>query len=317
MIFVNILEYVENFCEFCNDDTHKVMITDRKTGIYLNPLCTAEDVVSAMQMLENEEQRRVLMGFFKTGKGQYGEGDKFLGLRVPETRTIVKAAKDLPMGEIGKLLESPWHEVRLCGFLVLVSQFERAVKEVEKNAKSFVHKCKGNDNYLVAMERCDAIVDFYVRNAKRANNWDLVDMSCYKILGRWLLVGTRVRYEDKMAVLDRLAESDNLWERRISMVSTMATTMAGDPSVALRYAKFHLRMFEQKSEWSHDLMHKAVGWMLREVGKRCDMDVLREFLLEYACMMPRTALRYTIEQMNEDERRRWMMQGRDLETIVP
>ena len=268
-----------------------------RNGVTLE-FCAADDVVAAMQVLENEEQRRVLMTFFKTGVGQYGEGDEFLGLRVPETRAVAKMARNLPVEEIGKLLESPWHEVRLCGFLVLVFQFERATKELGR---------RDEEVRFSAMERCDAIAMFYVQNAQRANNWDLVDMSCYKILGRWLLVNTRVGYEDKMAVLNRLAMSNNLWERRISMVSAMATTMAGDPSVALTFAELHLRMFVQKPEWSHDLMHKAVGWMLREVGKRCGMDVLRDFLAKHAGTMPRTALRYAIERMNEDERRLWIM----------
>ena len=269
--------------------------------VKLGMLGTAEDVVEAMRMLEDEEQREVLMRFFKTGVGQYGEGDRFLGVRVPETRAVVKVARELPMGEIGKLLKSPWHEVRLCGFLVLVHQFEKAAKALGGRDEA----ARG-----VAMERCDDIAKFYVRNAKRANNWDLVDMSCYKILGRWLLVQTKVKHEDKMAVLDRLAVSDNLWERRISMVSAMATSMVGDPEVALKYAEMHLRLFAEKPEWSHDLMHKAVGWMLREVGKRCDVEALREFLSVHAGTMPRTALRYAIELMNEDERRRWMSVGR-------
>lgn len=291
-----------------------IMERNRKGGAKSAMLHTAEDVVAAMQMLENEEQREVLMRFFKTGVGQYGEGDLFLGLRVPETRAVVKVARDLPMAEIVALLKSPWHEVRLCGFLVMVSQFERAAKDVESCVKGLCgngeRRIEGMERCNDAMLRCDAIADCYVKNAKCANNWDLVDMSCYKILGRWLLVHTNVRYDDKVAVLDRLAMSDNLWERRISMVSAMAATMAGDPSVALKYAELHLRMFVQKPEWSHDLMHKAVGWMLREVGKRCSMDVLRHFLSDYACTMPRTALRYAIEQMNEDERRQWMMAGR-------
>ena len=274
--------------------------TRKRKCVHSAMYSTADEVVAAMQMLENEEQKTVLMRFFKTGAGQYGDGDMFLGLRVPETRAVAKVARDLPMEEIGKLLESPWHEVRLCGFLVLVSQFERAMKGLGK---------RDEDVRRRAMERCDAIAKFYLQNAKHANNWDLVDLSCYKILGWWLVVITSIGHEDKVAALDRLAMSDNLWERRISMVSTMAPTMDGDPSYALRFAELHLRMFVHKPEWSHDLMHKAVGWMLREVGKRCDMDVLREFLSEYACMMPRTALRYAIEQMDDGERKRWLMHG--------
>ena len=279
--------------------------------------CTADDVLEAMRMLENEEQRKILMGFFKTGVGQYGEGDKFLGLRVPETRAVVKWSTNLPIDEVEKLLKSFWHEVRLCGFLILVSQFEKAMKKLgkhqgvcqaNKHSHNILHSKDKRDEITrdEAMEQCDAIAMFYVRNARYANNWDLVDMSCYKILGRWLLVQTNVEHKEKVAIFDRLAMSDNLWERRISMVSTLATTMASDPSMALKYAELHLRMFVQKPEWSHDLMHKAVGWMLREVGKRCDMNVLRDFLSKHAGTMPRTSLRYAIEQMNEDERKRWM-----------
>lgn len=230
-----------------------------------------------MQMLENPEQRKVLVGFFKTGKGQYGEGDEFLGLKVPETRAFVREYRTLPLPEVQLLLESQWHEVRLCGFLILVEQYNR----------------RG-----VSAEEKDRILKLYLANARRANNWDLVDLSCYKILGRWL-VESDATLEEKLRLMDRLANSDNLWEQRISMVSTMATLKVHDPSYAIRYAKHHLRH-------PHDLMHKAVGWLLREMGKRCGMDELRAFLTEHATLMPRTALRYAIERMEGEEREYWM-----------
>lgn len=238
---------------------------------------TAQELIAAMQMLENPEQRKVLMGFFKTGKGQYGEGDEFLGLKVPETRAFVKAYRGLPLKEVQVLLRNKWHEVRLCGFLILVDQYNRKGATAQAKAK---------------------ILKLYLTNARRANNWDLVDLSCYKILGRWL-VESDAPQEEKLQLMDRLANSDNLWEQRISIVSTMAPLKAHDPSYTLRYAKHHLHH-------PHDLMHKAVGWLLREMGKRCGMDELRAFLADYATTMPRTALRYAIERMDKEEREYWM-----------
>lgn len=240
---------------------------------------TAQELIEAMQMLENPEQRRVLMGFFKTGKGQYGEGDCFLGLKVPETRAFVKEYRSLPLNEVQKLLLSQWHEVRLCGFLILVDQYNR----------------KGTSD-----QDKERILKLYLDNARRANNWDLVDMSCYKILGQWL-VESKASKREKLQLLDKLANSDNLWEQRISMVSTMATLKVHDSSYTIRYAKHHLAH-------KHDLMHKAVGWLLREMGKRCSMDELRLFLSDYATFMPRTALRYAIEHMTKAERKYWKAQ---------
>lgn len=246
---------------------------------------TAKEVISAMQMLENPEQRKVLMGFFKTGKGQYGEGDKFLGLKVPETRAFVKEYRDLPLSEVQKLLESKWHEVRLCGFLILVDQYNsRKATEEDK----------------------EAILKLYLENTKHANNWDLVDLSCYKIIGKWLVESEATKAE-KLHLMDNLANSDNLWEQRISIVSTMATLKAKDTSYTLRYARHHLNH-------KHDLMHKAVGWLLREMGKRCGMDELRQFLSVYASTMPRTALRYAIERMDKEEREYWM-KGKAIATL--
>lgn len=238
---------------------------------------TAQELIMAMQVLENPEQRKVLMGFFKTGKGQYGEGDEFLGLKVPETRAFVKEYRTLPLPEVQMLLKSRWHEVRLCGFLILVDQYNRKGAPVKDKER---------------------ILKLYLANAKRANNWDLVDLSCYKILGRWLVESDATK-EEKITLMDRLANSDNLWEQRISMVSTMATLKAHDTFYTLRYAKHHLHH-------KHDLMHKAVGWLLREMGKRCGMHELRDFLSEYSTLMPRTALRYAIERMDKEEREYWM-----------
>ena len=238
-----------------------------------------------MESLRNEKQRQVLMSFFKTGPGQYGEGDKFLGLKVPQTREVVKlTVKDTPLDEIPELLMSCWHEVRLCGLLMLVDKFSKLAT-----------KRLANDDQAISGR--DEIVKMYLQYAEQANNWDLVDLSAPKILGQWLLLPTRLG--DKHEIMDALAASPCLWKQRMSMVSTWKTTQQGDPSWCLRYAEVHLHH-------PHDLMHKAVGWMLREVGKRCSMDLLCQFLERYAHEMPRTALRYAIEQMSDDDRKYWM-----------
>ena len=246
---------------------------------------TAKEIIGYMESLQNEKQRQVLMGFFKTGPGEYGEGDQFLGLKVPQTREVVKlAVADTSLDEIPELLMSPWHEVRLCGLLMLVDKFGRLAK-------------KRLENDETAIRGRDEIVKMYLKYAEQANNWDLVDLSAPKILGIWLLLPSRLG--DKRKIMDALAASPCLWRQRMSMVSTWKTTQQGDPSWCLRYAEWHLHH-------PHDLMHKAVGWMLREVGKRCSMDLLRQFLERHANEMPRTALRYAIEQMSDDERKYWM-----------
>jgi len=269
---------------------------------------TAKEIIGYMESLRNESQRQILMGFFKTGPGEYGFGDEFLGLKVPQTREIVKAvAQGFSLSEVPELLMSKWHEVRLCGLLILVAQFEKlAIKRLENDAE--------------AIKKRDGILTIYLRYAERANNWDLVDLSVHKILGHWLLLptflgrdvnskefrskGTVPTLQDsldyKRQVLDELAASDNLWGQRMSIVCTWKTSQMGDPSWCLRYAEIHLHH-------PHDLMHKAVGWMLREMGKRVSMDLLREFLRQHAHEMPRTMLRYAIEKMSEKERKEWMM----------
>ena len=242
-----------------------------------------------MESLRNEEQRRVLMGFFKTGPGEYGEGDEFLGLKVPQTREVVRAAKDLPLSEVPVLLMSHWHEVRLCGLLIMVDMFEKqATKRLTHDAK--------------AITKRDEILTMYLKYAEQANNWDLVDLSAPKILGHWLLLPTHLgdgTENYKRLVLDELAQSSNLWRQRMSIVCTWKTSQMGDASWCLRYAEIHLHH-------PHDLMHKAVGWMLREMGKRVSMELLREFLRQHAHEMPRTALRYAIEKMTDTERKQWM-----------
>ena len=249
---------------------------------------TAGDVVAYMESLKNEEQREILMRFFKTGPGEYGEGDEFLGLKVPQTREIVKAAgRDFPLCEVPELLTNRWHEVRLCGLLILVAKFEKlATKRLENDAE--------------AVKKRDEILKMYLQYAEYANNWDLVDLSVHKILGHWLLLPSNLGGRDyKEHLLDELAQSNNLWKQRMSMVCTWKTTQQGEPSWCLRYAEMHLHH-------PHDLMHKAVGWMLRELGKRISMDLLRGFLRHHVHEMPRTMLRYAIEKMSDAERREWM-----------
>jgi 3-methyladenine DNA glycosylase AlkD len=271
-------------------------------------MMTAKDIISYMESLRNEEQRRVLMGFFKTGPGEYGEGDEFLGLKVPQTREVVKLAltidhgpltinhgpltigpEPLTIDEVPELLMSKWHEVRLCGLLILVAKFEKLA------AKRLVNDAE-------AIKKRNEILTMYLQYAERANNWDLVDLSAPKILGAWLKTPScpPAKGEDwKRRVIDELAQSDNLWKQRMSIVCTWKTSQMGDPSWCLRYAEIHLHH-------PHDLMHKAVGWMLREMGKRCSMDLLRDFLRQHAHEMPRTMLRYAIEKMSEKERKEWM-----------
>ena len=250
---------------------------------------SAKEIIAYMESLQNEEQRRILMGFFKTGPGEYGEGDEFLGMKVPQTREVVKAAKDTPLSEVPELLMSRWHEVRLCGLLILVEQFEKLA------TKRLAHD-------LEAMKKRDEILTLYLRYAEQANNWDLVDLSAPKIIGHWLLLPTTLgegKDDYKRQVLDKLAQSDNLWRQRMSMVCTWKTSQQGDASWCLRYAEIHLHH-------PHDLMHKAVGWMLREMGKRVSMDLLRDFLRQHAHEMSRTTLRYAIEKMSDAERKEWM-----------
>ena len=271
-----------------------------------------------MESLQNEAQRQILMGFFKTGPGEYGEGDEFLGLKVPQTREVVKAVwKDFALSEVPKLMMNRWHEVRLCGLLILVAKFEQlATKRLENDEK--------------AIRGRDEILTMYLQYAEQANNWDLVDLSVHKILGHWLLLPTYLgsdiyskenrslgvllqdSHEEtpklldsldnknlRIKILDSLAQSDNLWKQRMSIVCSWKTSQMGDPSWCLRYAEIHLHH-------PHDLMHKAVGWMLREMGKRVSEDLLRDFLRQHAHEMPRTMLRYAIEKLPEQERQYWL-----------
>ena len=227
---------------------------------------TAAFVLSELQSIGSLEKAVHLSRFFKTGPGQYGEGDRFLGVMVPYSRAIAKANKAMPLEEVQLLLESPWHEARLCALLILVYRFkERKITEEER----------------------EQIYSFYIKNARRCNNWDLVDLSCRDIVGEYLVDKDR-------SILYRLADSENLWEQRIAIVATWAFIRRSDFNDTLALAE---RLMAHK----HDLMHKAVGWMLREVGKK-DRETLTNFLERNATQLPRTTLRYAIEHYPESQR---------------
>jgi 3-methyladenine DNA glycosylase AlkD len=226
------------------------------------------DPVSALEAFADDEHARILQRFFKTGPGEYGEGDKFLGLRVPQVRKVAREFRALPLTEVAALLESEWHEVRLLALLILVDQYRRG------DAKAR-----------------DAIYRLYLANTSRINNWDLVDTSAPYIVGAQL--ATRGR-----APLRRLAHSRSLWERRIAILSTFHFIQNGDFDDALAIVTMLLGD-------RHDLIHKAAGWALREVGKR-DRAVLRAFLDEHAHEMPRTMLRYAIEHFDPRLRAKYL-----------
>lgn len=222
----------------------------------------------------------------------------FIGMKVPQTRAIVKEARlDTPLDEIAKLLYSEWHEVRLCGFLLLVEEMKSALPKpakrrrmIETDGTDSVDACKAS--------RRKEIVDFYLRHVRQANNWDLVDLSCGAIVGEWLLHPLPDGTMSSRSILDTLADSTNLWEQRIAIVSTITL-------IRNRHYDDTLRIAAKLLGHSHDLIHKAVGWMLREVGKR-DIETLRSFLSQHHRAMPRTALRYAIERMDAAERAYWM-----------
>ncbi|MDE6377997.1 MAG: DNA alkylation repair protein [Duncaniella sp.] len=247
---------------------------------------SADDIIATLVSMKDDKQREILSRFFKTGKGQYGEGDRFLGLKVPQTREVVKAARrQVSLEEIARLLQSEWHEVRLCGFLLLVEEMKSALP-------------RRREAPTVRADRRRELADFYLAHARQANNWDLVDLSCEKILGSWLLHPCADGSMPSRDILDRLAESPDLWEQRIAIVTTLELIRAREFDDTLRIARKLL-------SHPHDLIHKAVGWALRELGKR-DIDLLRNFLDINYHSLPRTTLRYAIERMDPAERHSWL-----------
>lgn len=217
-----------------------------------------------LQQLANKEKAALLAGYFKTGKGEYGEGDVFIGLIVPQLRMIAKKYRDLSLPDVEKLLHDKIHEFRLTALLILCQKYQ-------------------NDSQKV--------VDCYLRNTKYINNWDLVDLSSHEILGTYLLDKPR-------KILYTLARSKNLWEKRIAVISTFAFIRHNDFEDSFAIAELLLHD-------KHDLIHKAVGWMLREVGKR-DQKAEDVFLQKYYRSMPRTMLRYAIEKFSQEKRNTYL-----------
>jgi len=232
---------------------------------------TAKEISKRLQKMGNKEDARFLQGFFKTGVGQYGEGDIFLGIRVPAIRKLAKEYNDQPLKEILSLLKSPYHEVRLFALISFVNTFAQGDETIQKK-----------------------IYDLYLANTNYINNWDLVDLSAPNIVGAFLMERSR-------KPLYQLAKSKTLWERRIAVLATFYFIKNNQFEDSLKIAAMLLRDKE-------DLIHKAVGWMLREVGKR-DIDCAESFLQKHCQVMPRTMLRYAIERFTPAKRRKYMNGG--------
>lgn len=226
----------------------------------------ADAVYRSLQKKSCSEKATSFARFFKAGPGEYGEGDCFLGVTVPDQRTIAKQFRNLERSSIAELLESKWHECRLTALLILVLQFEKASEPQRRE-----------------------IVDFYIEKLDRVNNWDLVDSSAPKILGVYSLEAPAYRKR-----IEQLAASEQLWRERVAVLATYPHIKQSDFQLILKLAKKFL-------SHKHDLMHKAVGWMLRELGKK-DVNVLIAFLEAHRHRMPRTMLRYAIEKMPPQQR---------------
>jgi len=227
-----------------------------------------KNIEGELKQLSNPEKAKVLSGFFKTGKGEYGEGDLFLGITVPEQRKIAQKYSELPLKDIRKLLSSKFHEHRLVALLMLIRQYGKADERRKKE-----------------------IFDFYLANTRHINNWDLVDLSAPNIMGDYLLDKDR-------AILYKLAKSDNLWEKRMAIIATFTFIRNNQFDDTFRIAE--ILLYDQ-----HDLIRKAVGWMLRETGKR-NQTQEEAFLKKYCSKMPRTMLRYAVERFDEQKRRLYL-----------
>jgi 3-methyladenine DNA glycosylase AlkD len=229
---------------------------------------TYTNVKNALLVLAQPERAVLVARFFKTGPGQYGEGDQFLGLSMPQQHVIAKQYRSLAIDEVQKLVRDPFHECRMTGLLIWVQQTKKG---------SAIQRAK--------------ILEYYLANRQYINNWDLIDVTCPHIVGRYLVQGDR-------SILYELAQEKNLWSPRMAMVSTLALIRLGQ--FADTFAIAELLMPHK-----HDLIHKAVGWMLREVGKR-NPDALEEFLHDHVQLMPRTALRYAIERFDPTRRKYYL-----------
>jgi len=230
----------------------------------MSPL--TEQIIEALKDKVIPEKALFLPKFFKTGPGEYGEGDLFLGVTVPNQRQLArKIFKEISLEELSELIQHPYHEVRLTGLLALVYRFERTKSEVQQKQ----------------------LVDFYFSHLEFVNNWDLVDSSCHQILGNFY-------WRKDKSIFYKLAESNHLWKQRVAMISSYFWIRKGEFADALALA-------ERLKNHPHDLMHKAVGWMLREIGKR-DFETEYAFLKKHYQTLPRTALRYAIEKFPEELR---------------
>jgi 3-methyladenine DNA glycosylase AlkD len=227
----------------------------------------------------NPEKARHLMRFFKTGAGQYGHGDQFLGLPMPVTRALLKPfIGNLPVTDFCRLLDSPWHEIRLAALLLMVESAKRMLRQ---------HDIAG----------LTELVTIYDNRLERVNNWDLVDLSAYPLMGAyWRCMDSKT--DERRRFLKIWADSGKLWRERAAMVSTLALIRQGSLEETFWLAEHFI-------DHPHDLMHKASGWMLREAGKK-NLDALRGFLTVFHPRLPRTALRYAIERMEPAERKKWM-----------
>jgi 3-methyladenine DNA glycosylase AlkD len=232
-------------------------------------LRTATAILRTLRQHADRERAVQALRFFKSGPREYGEGDRFLGLAVPTVRALIGRCAELDPGQLEALLESPWHEARLLALLLMVRDHDRG-----------------------DAARGRTLFELYLRRSDRINNWDLVDSSAEYIVGPH--IGRR-----PSALLTRLSRSRSLWERRIAIIATFHDIKRGDAREALRMARALL-------DDPHDLIHKAVGWMLREVGKRCSRDELLAFLDAHAARMPRTALRYAIEHLPASQRQHYL-----------
>ncbi len=216
---------------------------------------------TALRKVARPEKEKIFLRFFQTGKGQYGEGDKFIGIAVPDNRKVAREFLEAPLNAVQEMLDDPIHEFRLSGFIALVLKFKKSKEENQRKQ----------------------ILDFYLANATKANNWDLVDLSAPYILGTWSLT------HDTSPLLHHLGDSENLWEQRIAIVSTLMQIRHGQFDDTLTLAKHFL-------DHPHHLIHKAVGWMLREVGKKGGNKELLSFLDRNASKMPRIMLSYALER---------------------
>jgi len=225
----------------------------------------AVQIEEELKKLADPSRAKVVAGYFKTGKGEYGEGDVFLGVMMGDIRIVSKKYKNLPYSETVKLIRSPLHEIRMCGVLLLVLRYK---------------------------EDSEKVFNLYIKERKHINNWDLIDSSADKIVGAYL-------FDKDLSLLKKLAYSKSLWDRRIAIIATFYFIKNGS-------AKENFEIAEILINDKQDLIHKAVGWMLREVGKKVSQKKEEEFLKKHAHYMPRTMLRYSLEHFNDDKKRYYM-----------